>query len=243
MIELVKALVDTVAKALPSISAMRKDKRSRELGAGLFMLYVRLNEMTLIAEDIIGCLETYAERMQRHLDHGDDPHALTGGSWISEKIDVQVVNLDRVARLLWDRGQVLQIMDTDSYNQLILLIDWKSGALRRLLDIMRSGALPLPSQEDLQAAMGPDTGRRAHSVEHQNLMHEVLEPQWKKTALPTGASWGSEIYPQVLHYLQERKPREQLDEIRAALAAMRTVLDRHFSIADILLEVGDERLR
>jgi hypothetical protein len=44
-----------------------------ELGAELFLLYAQLNETMRCAEDIVQSLRVYANRMARHLEHGDDP--------------------------------------------------------------------------------------------------------------------------------------------------------------------------
>jgi len=76
------------------------DKRRREIGAELFILYVRLNEAMLTADDIITSLESYTWRTHRHLCSGDDAYALTAGSWIAGKID----------GLFHDRKVILQII-------------------------------------------------------------------------------------------------------------------------------------
>ncbi|PSJ27097.1 hypothetical protein B7P34_19355 [Streptosporangium nondiastaticum] len=69
-----------------------------------------------------------------------------------------------------------------------------------------------------------------------------LVPRWREEALMLDTSWGPEEYAKVTRYLRERKPREQLDQMRTALAALRTALEEHFSIADVLLDVGNRRL-
>ncbi|HET9899099.1 MAG TPA: hypothetical protein VFQ44_29595 [Streptosporangiaceae bacterium] len=214
MIDLIKTLVETLAQILPRIGSVRSDKRRRELGVTLFMLYVRLNETMLTAESIVDSLETYTVTMQRHTEDGDYPYALRAGRWIADKITSQVVNLERLGGLLASQAAVLQIIDADAYNKLVPLLETKFGALAQLLSIMRRGALPL----DLTP--GP-------------------HGSWNSTTLRTSITWGDEIYDQVVSYLTERAPREQIAGIRAALAAMREALERHFSISDVLLEVGD----
>jgi len=238
MIELIKALVEVMTQVIPRIKTVRTDKKKRELGAMLFLLYVRLNEAMLAGEGIIRSLEVYIERMRRHLDYGDDAYALTGGHWIAQKVRHQITNFERLRELLYDQRVFLQIIDSDSYNHLVPLLDRKFGALSELLDIMRSGSLPLaPTKNDLDAVI--DVG------DDQLTLHEVmieLEPRWLAEALPTNAEWGAEIFSRINLYLQTREPRKQLAEIRTLLAAIREALESYFSITDVLLEVGDSRI-
>ena len=89
MIELFKLIVEAVTKAIPNISTMRRDKELREIGSDLFLLYVRLNETLICAEEIVNSMEMYVQRMTKHLQQGDDEYALTGGEWIAYKVEQQ----------------------------------------------------------------------------------------------------------------------------------------------------------
>lgn len=238
MIDLIKTLVDTLTQIIPRISEMRTDKRRQEIGAGLFILYVRMNETLLVADDIIASLETYAERMRRHLNSGDDAYALTAGSWIINKIEHQITNFERIDELLHDKRALLQIIDAESYNRLFPLLDHKFGAISYLLRIMRSGSLPLSlSSEDWATMMS--VGRNQSALHR--VMHD-LRPCWRENELSTTTEWEREVYDKVVAYLQEREPRKQITEIRAALSSLREALERNFSITDILPEVGDRRM-
>jgi hypothetical protein len=84
----------------------------------------------------------------------------------------------------------------------------------------------------------------AHPSDFQ-VQHDLAEltfevsGRWRSTALNTGTTWGPEILTQVETYLTRRAPRQQIEEIKVALVAMREALEEHFSIDDVLLEVGD----
>ncbi|MFE0627987.1 hypothetical protein ACFW3D_13585 [Streptomyces sp. NPDC058864] len=243
MVELVRTLVEALAQGLPGLRAIREEKRRRKLGAELFILYVRLNEAMLEAEGIVRKLEAYQERMGRHLERGDDAYALTAGDWVTRDVQRQIVNLTRISGLMSDRGVALQIIDPDAYNRLQPLLSGKFNALQLLLAVMRSGALPLaPTQEDLARAMDVGHPRSRESQDRMMANLREFSPRWYGTALTTTSEWGPETYECVVRYLRERRPREQLAEIRAALAALRSALEEHFTISDVLLEVGDERL-
>ncbi|WP_326577016.1 hypothetical protein OG539_12895 [Actinacidiphila glaucinigra] len=243
MVEWVRTLVEALAQGLPGLRAMREENRRRKLRAELFILHVRLNEAMPEAEGIVRSLEVYRERMGRHLEHGDDAYALTAGGWVARGVQRQIVNLTRISGLMSDHGVALQIIDPDAYNRLQPLLSGKCNALQLLLAIMRSGALPLaPTQEDLTRAM--DVGHPRSRDGQDRMMANLREfsPRWHDTALPTSSEWGPTTYECVVRYLRERRPREQLAEIRAASAALRSALEEHFTISDVLLEVGDERM-
>jgi hypothetical protein len=239
MLDLIKTIVEALTQVIPRIGEMKVDRRRREIGAGLFILYVRLNEAMLVADDIISSLEVYVERMGSHLHSGGDPYALTAGEWIVNKIEHQVTNFERIHELLlYGNRELLQIIDSDSYNRLFPLLERKFGALNYLLRIMRSGSLPLSfSREDWEAIM--DVGH------DQAALHRVMRdvgPHLREDSLPTTTEWQQEIYGKVVAYLQEREPRNQITEMRAALSSLREALERNFSIADILPVVGDRRM-
>ena len=48
-------------------------------------------------------------------------------------------------------------------------------------------------------------------------------------------------YPVIKDYLQQRRPEKHLDEIEQVLKLLRDAIEKHFSLKDILLSVGDRR--
>ncbi|MYW68788.1 hypothetical protein GTY65_32630 [Streptomyces sp. SID8379] len=243
MVELIRALVEAVTQGLPGLRGIREEKRRRELGAELFLLYVRLNEAMLAADAIVRSLEVYVERMGGHLEHGNDRYALTAGNWIVGSVRKQIVNLTRISGLMGRHGTALQIINPDAYNRLHPLLSGKFNALRVLLDIMRSGALPLaPTGEDIARAMEAGDPESDDGQDRMMALMRELSPRWHDSALATSSEWGPSTYDCVVLYLREREPRGQLAEIRGALEALRAALEEHFTIADVLLEVGDSRM-
>lgn len=243
MVELIRTLVEALTQGLPGLRGIREEKRRHKLGAELFLLYVRLNEAMLTADHIVQNLETYTRRMGGHIEHGNDRYALTAGNWIVGDVQKQIVNLTRISGLMSQRGAALQIINPDAYNALHPLLSGKFNGLRVLLEIMRSGALPLaPTQDDIARATASESVPWHNRQHHMMMLMQELSPRWRESALTTSSAWGPSTYDYVVQYLQERKPREQLTEIRDALEMLRAALEEHFTIADVLLEVGDSRM-
>ncbi|MGW2827270.1 hypothetical protein ACWC24_40800 [Streptomyces sp. NPDC001443] len=241
MIELIKILVDTLAKALPGLKAARDGKRRQELGVELFMLYVRFNEATLAADGIIKSLELYIDRVTYRLENGNAPSSMTAGPWVAEDVQHQIVNLARLRGLLAHRSTVLQILDTESYNRLRPLISGKLNALHELRWIMECGGLPLtPTVSDFTQLMDARSDRQSLGQPRPVIPGNPL-PQWRDEAFPINSAWDSEMCGRFTEYLRKHNPRERISEIRTSLATLRATLEEHFSIGDILLDVGDRR--
>jgi hypothetical protein len=243
MIELFKLIVEAVTKAIPNISTMRRDKELREIGSDLFLLYVRLNETLICAEEIVNSMEMYVQRMTKHLQQGDDEYALTGGEWIAYKVEQQRLNLARVGRIMQRCAVQLQIVDAETYSSIVPLLKGKFNALDSLLTQMAQGAITIagPTESEFRELLTsrPD----AFSPDFREMeQYRELAGRVRAGSVSTQVPWDKQIYGIIVEYLNTRKPREQLQLIRNALGEMRTALERNFSIADIMLAVGDKKL-
>ena len=238
MFEFLQLLADAVARAVPAIAKKKERDASAKLGADLFLVYVQFNEALVLAEEIVRSLEDYVTRMSEHLRTGDDSHALTAGDWVTDKIHQQVRNLTAVRDRLTSHAWELQVLDGQSSNELEFLLDHKMSALKALSSVVDRERLPLRTTGVLIDDQGtlqvePFIPRLNH--------YRELERDLMANSVPLNAQWTLEILIIVKRYLTFRKPREQLDEIRASLEKIRSALETHFTITDVLLRAGDPR--
>ena len=239
MIDLIKLIVQTLTQVIPQLRGIRGDQRRRELGATLFILYVRLNETALAGEGIIYGLEAYIRGMEHyHQKPATRGHLLKGEYWVSNQVRHQITNFERLDELIRESSVVLQIIDTESYNNLKFLLERKFGGLLQLSRIMRSGSLPLlpHSDDDLRTLIALGSDQRALAM----AWHDIHDTDGNM--IPMQSDWGDETCEQIASYLQERNPREQLTQIRASLSSLRKALEENFTLSDILLEVEDRRM-
>ncbi|GGJ64833.1 hypothetical protein [Streptomyces brasiliensis] len=242
MLEIIRTLIEALANGFPGIRSMREDKRHRQLGAELFLLYARMNQLMLTAEDIVRYLEEYAASTA-HRPTGELPEH---DRRLRPLVERQREDLLDVRHLLDERSAVVQIIEPEAYNRLAPLLGLKQGALDTLCRIMYGGDLPLgPSQAEIDAwtaALPPrrdDPSRSSlFGLVAADRLVERSARRWREDALPRG-SWGRDVHARVVHYLAERQPRGQLTEIRSALTLLRSTLLENFTLADVLLEVGD----
>ena len=133
MIELIKLIVQTLAQAIPRPRGIRDNKRRRELGATLFILYVRLNETALAGDGIIYGLEAYIRGMEHYRQKpATRHHLLKGDYWVSQQVQHQITNFERLDELIRESSVVLQIIDAESYNNLKFLLELSRRMMARL---------------------------------------------------------------------------------------------------------------
>ncbi|MEU1407838.1 hypothetical protein ABZ471_36870 [Streptomyces sp. NPDC005728] len=218
MIELIRVLVEALTQGLPGLRGIRDDARRRRLGAALFMIYVRLSEAMMTADEIVRLLEDYVAAVRR-----DDPDAPRYGYRLTPLATKQVADLNRIKAVLREKSVALHVVSSDAYMKLGPFVGEKSNALDSLMRVTRGGQLPLEPGHLARSEPPPDIDRA----------------RWPQVAFPTAQDWGPEISLSVVAYLEARKPRDQISEIRDALAALRAALEAHFPVKDVLLELGD----
>jgi hypothetical protein len=240
VLELLKVLIETVTRALPAAGSAARQRRLTTMGAELFMLYAQLNEAMLGAEDIVSNLRTYVGRMSRHLEHGDDPYALTAGSWIREVVAHQRITLGRIASTMNRLSTQLNILAPGSVARLAPLLRGKANALDSLLTVMSRGGLPMaePSPQRITRLQELEYGG-GEAFDELDDLRSALE----RAEVSTLRRWDEPVYREVVRYLEEERPEERVREIRALLEEIRQVLDGTFSLQDVLLKVGDRRFR
>lgn len=241
MLELLKVLIETMTKALPAVGAAARSKRLGDMGAELFMLYAQLNEAMLCAEDIVQSLRVYANRMARHLEHGDDSSALAAGDWIRDMVQQQRFTLDRVGSTMSRLSIQLNILAPGSIARLAPLLRAKANALDILLAVMARGGFPMaePSPRQIAVLQDPTAVDDYEEFMRLDAVRSVLE----NGAVSTERRWDEHVYVMVVHYLENERPEERVREIRSLLEEIRQVLDSTFSLQDVLLRVGDRRFR
>lgn len=235
MLEFLQPLVDAVARAVPAIAAKKERDASARLGADLFLVYVQFNEALVLADDIVGSLEVYVRRMSDHVRTGGDAYALTAGHWVADKVHQQVRNLTDLSDRLNSRRWELQVLDGRTSNDLRLLLDRKTSALRVLSEVVERERMPLRTSGVLIDDQG--TVRTADD------WHRLrdLESELEAGSVPVNRHWTPEVLALVEEYLAVREPRRQLGEIRESLEKIRSALEANFTITDVLLRAGDPR--
>jgi hypothetical protein len=236
MLETVTPILSILEKAIKmlDLAEWRRKDRLNALGTELFLIYVNLNEVLACGTEIVDGLEVYLKRMQHHIDTGKDSYALTGGSWIAYKLQVQRVNLARVGHSIQRFGSELQVLDATTYRQLLPFIAGKFNALNALVEILESGKLPISGPE---GAGNIDLDQ--DDYEAQDLLWQAMA----RNTIDTSQSWDSTIFERIKDYFDTRNPRKHLAKLEQILRTFKQTLEGSFSVKDVLVDIGDKRLR
>jgi hypothetical protein len=132
MIELIKAIVEPVAKALSATDLLdgRDRKQLREIGTELFVFYNSVNELVVVCHRILGEIERGCSWMRRKLDEGKPDQRLL--THIPFWLGILRVSLIKTVQSIHRLGLGLRIIDRGCYLALIPLIHGKFRAISYL---------------------------------------------------------------------------------------------------------------
>ncbi|HZM77635.1 MAG TPA: hypothetical protein VFC19_18100 [Candidatus Limnocylindrales bacterium] len=246
MFELVKALVEAVAKAIPAAEDPRRQKHLTEMGPSLFLLYLRIHETLVTCERIADILELYVRRAGESIAKGDDDGVLKVGRDaqrdLEYPLDQQRINLADVCSDIRQKRLHLRVFDGETSVKLDHLLWGKLNAVTALLRVLSQRSLPLsPTDQEIAEVTDPD------------LVIDWWEPSddpvVAKTSaavatrvVPTSLPWDREVYETLSAYLDQQRPRDQLARSWAALSRLRPAIE-HVTVAEVLLALGKAERR
>lgn len=231
MLEFIRLIVETLGKSLLPSLELKRNKQRLEIGAELFTLYAQVSEAMLCADDILDNLERFVQRAAELRRMGGTPsRGLFHTDQLANILLHQRRCLARIAESMGELSITLNVVEPDAVSQLAPLLRGKTVALNALLREMERGRIPVaePAIEQLVSEEGGQHFFRA----------EV-----RSTAIAIHADWSQELLDAVTNYLDTKRPRERVAEIRASLAKLRTALEEHYSLSEILTIIGAQRGR
>lgn len=230
VVEYLRLLVEALTRALPALLAQKSRKERRALGVDLYLVYVAINEALIRGELIVAGVEQLVK----------DKTTGSGAAWgLQEDIEEQIRCFEHIAEQLARRGRVFQLLDGRAFAGLYLLLDEKIAWLHRLRVIAGSGEYPLlddAALDRLERTLEATDDPSGTVGDARSALQEL-----RGLPIAKGSDEKSrETREQFKAYLENRKPREQLAQIRHHLEEIRSALLDQITIGDLLLEVGDQ---
>jgi hypothetical protein len=252
MFELLKTLVESLLKgfSFDKLAAKRREKRLAEVGTEVFLLYTSINEILVVGEMIVSALEGALSWLAEKEQAGEiDRHYFTPLDFLLRQ---QGNNILKFQGSLKRVALELQLISPDEYSQIAPLIHGKGNALACVVDNLvgnygQAVALPTVDMRQLSLALAaghPVTGRPLQPGE-EPFFSEFQREVYKYVAtvkVPNLCYLGQDAAAVIRSYLAQENPRAWLEEIKELLFKLHDGIERHFSLQDILLEVGDRRL-
>jgi hypothetical protein len=223
MFEVLRLLIETLTQGLPNFSSFREEKKRRELARDLFVLYIRLNKAMIAADGIVKLLEKLTES-----EDSWDRHFLK--EQLRNAAQRQELALAKLTEELDSEANAMLILEEGAYRKIDDLVFTKSSHLDQLRTALTRGELPLSAYQP-----HPDEPAR-------NRHWGFGRPLSVRIVVDISGS-DRQVFYDVRTYLQSGIPQSHIADIRIALESLRTALETHFSISDVLLDVGDHRLR
>jgi len=246
MFELVKALVEAVAKAIPAASDPRRKKHLAEVGPSLFLLYLRINDTLVTAERIADILELYVRRAGESIAKGDDDGVLRVGRDaqrdLEYPLDQQRINLAEICTDIRQKRLHLRVYDGETSVKLDHLLWGKLNAVTALLRVLSQRAVPLsPTDQEIAEVTDPDLVIDWWEPSDDPVIAQTSAGITTR-AVNTSEPWDRDVYDTLTTYLDQQRPRDQLARSWAALAQLKTAIE-NVTVADVLLTLGKAERR
>jgi hypothetical protein len=247
MFELVTALVEAVARALPAADDPRRGKHLTEVGPSLVLLCVRLNETLLTGERIAEVLELYVKRAGEAIAAGDDDQVLKAGRQaqrdLEYPLDQQRINLADICTDIRQKRLHLRVFDGESHVKLDHLLWGRLNAVTALLRVLAQRALPLsPTDQEIAEVTDPDLVI--------DWWEPTDDPVIARTsaaiatrAVPTSEPWDRTVFETLSGYLEGQRPRDHLARSREALAQLRSAVEEHVSVPRVMAALAKAERR
>lgn len=232
MFEIIKILVDNFLQALnlKDVKKNIENKKIRNIGTDLFVLYTSLNDIFITGSWIVNELESYKLWMNRKIREGEDDRMFS--SQINFLLGQQSLHLIKFIKAIKALKEELLLISPSSYQMLYPLIHGKINVVEGLLKTLSTGTLTVYDEDEVKKFI-EDNNRKRLDFD---------------TALPVavekfdGLSYiGKDKLKEIENYLDKRKPREVLAQIEKVLNDLNKSIKENFSINDILIGVGDRK--
>lgn len=231
MLEFIRFLVD-IASKMANVVGQAKQKRLKEIGQGMFLVYFRTTEVVDTGDDIISMLNRIRECIDfRTRNWGEDvKHAAsvcTGGTLRSNLFIEQYLNIYRLYGALSRIQNQFKLLDAELEVKLRHLIGHKSSALRWFTERMREGKILLEYPPDVDAF-----ARIFDPITRDENAKDLLEQANKQTVDVTNISDSS--FSLIVQYLDSSKPHQDIEEFRATAKKIHNLIEKHWTIQDLL---------
>jgi hypothetical protein len=261
--EFVKTLITLVVEGFPKVRATAIERKRRQLGKELFQLYAKLHEIANNGEEIIQWIRVYCIQYERTSNRKEG--RTRGMPPLIPMLESQIDRLSEVKSLLEQKSLLLTIIDPGANRKINMVIEakgsgspWGEGPPPPTPFSANSPFLQSPplvelgdvdgllggisysdfQSPDLQLILGPRSADIKGDIDYT----KQATLNWKEVLVRNRIPYSDgELYPVFKQYLSERRPIEELRELRAALEELRTALVEHFTLSDILLEFGEPR--
>ncbi|WP_314411976.1 hypothetical protein [Streptomyces sp. DSM 40484] len=230
MFELIRTLLEAIVQGIPTYTASKESKRRREIGVGLFRLYVQLNEAMVSASRILSLLDDYA------YDRGRRREVTV--EFLYRALVSQGNTIESLNREMRRRNRVLALLGNSDFLDLRTMFEHKFSDVRTMGTVLAGGAVPLGEMQSRFRGRGVFPAPGPDQMPYNSSSPVVSFNEARGDFVDVGTV--EERAALVRAYLESGVPQQRIQDMRAALEQLRVALTENFSLTDALIDVGDE---
>ncbi|MGH0052151.1 MAG: hypothetical protein ACQ5SW_02015 [Sphaerochaetaceae bacterium] len=259
MIEILKILIEFFLEnfSIESLAKMKKEKKLNEIGTEIFLLYSNLNTILVQGREILVELEDAADWMRRKTENGEPERMYSSG--ISFILKQQLRSLEQFIEAYRRLETKLEVFTPAMKVKLVPILYGKYSALSDLkqsispFDNEPSRLISIDEKKlrDSIAAIDTDSVRFQKNEDSPKwpILWEMSHAGKKRHSfiidegLHNMDEFKADTYPIIERFLESEKMKNNLDEIERYAIILKEIIERNFKIEDIILNVGDKRLK
>jgi hypothetical protein len=244
MFELLKAFLLKID--FLTIAELLRKRKNRRMAAALHLILVQSYEIIEVYRILLAELQAVLESRERDRD----AHRLAlNPARIAALLSRQSSNLEVMDTLTNELMNELRVLDSRFAETYRSLFPGKFGILFHAQTLLASGRLPL-------AETGPEHFPASVQGDYRTLwftwsapegdrreVEKYLYPQTgtEKAVVDVSVHDGDAFFRELLRYFENEQPLKRLREIETLTERYRDILLQHFSLEDLLSEIGTVR--
>lgn len=251
MFEILKIFLETLIKVIPlhKLEELKKKKKLSKIGGDIFLAYCSLNEIYVVGLQIIEEIERSIEWMEKKRREGDLHREYISN--LPRLLWAQRANIIKFVCSLQRLRYELEIVASPSLRKLTPFLYGKTNYINSLLNTL--------GRNTDAAIVSFDPSELVRKTKLAEPAADAWDPYWQPFQM-RGALWYWPNGPEKEHienlnfisiehlkylkkYIKQRNPREQIEYLHKILDNIYESIKEHFDLKDILLNVGDWRIR
>lgn len=235
MIETILSITEFITSVIPIYQKNRSKKSTKEFSDNIMLIYLKLLEITEVAEKINNNLKNHVRKNTEYIKRGE--------TWdynykneLKELLYEQAINLTRLNSAIRPVYVEISILNPKLQKKIYPFVKFKFNLLSKLAELYSLGVLPV-FEENIN-----DSYRISPYIDDDNSNIEIITRGSKyekisinKDVLNTNIEWDETIYQEMKDISKKYKFDLKLEHLQSVLETLRSFIIEHFSLDQILI--------
>jgi hypothetical protein len=238
MLELLKFIFE-VCQEIVKLATEKKDKKFKDMGKNLLLIYVYMNEVTESAYRVVEFLKKYVEcvdsRMSKHGEDIDRASEICDLSRLKEITESHAFSLEKLYDQICEFDIEFSILDDDLKKKIFENVGYKATSFSTFLFALRTGNWHVAlNRKKFLKDFNSDPG--FHKFRNTN--HHIMA-----VGDVTGTKFTLRNYQNIKRFIEVDNPDQQIRELDNLRKEVKGLTEKYWQIPDLLPDVKKEIIK